>query len=469
MSRKRIAYLLAGAAVLSLCASAALAAGTGEDPAAAPGAEQTAAVEAAAQAAPSAESGAAAAEPEPEPKPDPDPEGTVSYANLKSRVSAGNLNYLILQENIDSIKANDFEKMEEDMRKGLNSLADAQWGMVSAGSSMNIPTDGLSSPLKEILEGVNAALQGTASMSGSMASASLQSQYDALRDQYDDLREGKIQADLADAVRQLENTQNTIVMATESLFAQLKELEATDTALERSLAALDRQLRELELRCELGQVSALTLKQAQAGRASLVSSRETLASNARTARMNLNSLLGAGLTEELKLGDLPQVTDDQLSQMDLEADLAAAKEASFTLYTARQDLDDAREKYNDAGGDAYHNPKRVEYIQARHTWQAAQYTYESAVQSFELSFRTLYSQIRDYRQVLGAARTALALEKDNYAVDQLKYEQGTISKNTLLTARDDLAAAQDKVDTAQRNLFSAYHSYRWAVDYGILN
>ncbi len=389
------------------------------------------------------------------------PIGAVGFDDLDERVRQGSLNYRILQENIDSIKANDYEKMEEDMRDQLNGLADAQWQMVSIPSQIV----GDSSTLGPL----GPALQGIASLSTSAASASLQANYNALRERYDDLREGKLQADLADKVRQMENTQNSIVLATESLFVQLKELEATDDTLGRSLTALDRQLQELELRHELGQVSALTLKQAQAGRASLVSSRETLASGARTMRMNLNSLLGVELTAEPKLGALPQVTDEQLSQMDLEADLAAAKEASFTLYTAKKDLDDAREDYIDAGGDAYHNPKKVEYIQARHAWQAAQYTYDAAVQTFELSFRTLYSQIQDYRQVLGAARTALALEKDNYAVDQLKYTQGTISKNALLTARDDLDAAQDKVDTARRNLFSAYNNYRWAVDYGILN
>ena len=33
----------------------------------------------------------------------------------------------------------------------------------------------------------------------------------------------------------------------------------------------------------------------------------------------------------------------------------------------------------------------------------------------------------------------------------------------------DLAAAQDKVDSAQRSLFTAYNNYRWAVEYGIAN
>ena len=55
-------------------------------------------------------------------------------------------------------------------------------------------------------------------------------------------------------------------------------------------------------------------------------------------------------------------------------------------------------------------------------------------------------QTKDFKQVLDAAKTALAVEQDNYGVDQLKYEQGTISKNALLTAEDDLAAAQDTVE-----------------------
>ena len=89
------------------------------------------------------------------------------------------------------------------------------------------------------------------------------------------------------------------------------------------------------------------------------------------------------------------------------------------------------------------------------------------MQSFETNFRILFNQVKDCKQLLDAARTAL--EESNYAVDQLKYEQGTISYNELLTAQDDLAAAQDEVDTAAINLFSTYNTYRWAVDYGILN
>ena len=38
-----------------------------------------------------------------------------------------------------------------------------------------------------------------------------------------------------------------------------------------------------------------------------------------------------------------------------------------------------------------------------------------------------------------------------------------------LAAHPELRAAEDAVTTARHNLFSAYNSYLWAVEYGILN
>lgn len=396
---------------------------------------------------------------EPAPEASPDPAGALSFANVDQRVRAGNLNYLVLEESIAQVEAIDYEELQEDLREGLNDIANLQWQTHMSGSM--IPPTGN--------DALDQALQGMLSMSASSASQSLQSQYDALREQFDDLKDGKIQQDAADSVRQLRATQDNLVMLTQSMYIQLSELQATDAALDRGLAALDRTIQEMELRYQLGQISALTLQQSRASRTSLLSQQQTLASSAQTLTMNLESMIGADLTGSLRLSALPQVSQEELDAMDLEADLAAAKEASYELYAAKKTLDDARETYEDAGDQYHYNDRHYEFVQAQHAWQAAQYTYDGAVQSFELSFRTLYAQVKDYQQVLQAAQTALAVEQDNCAVDQLKYEQGTISKNALLTAQDDLAAAEETVATAQRNLFSSYNNYRWAVDSGILN
>ena len=368
----------------------------------------------------------------------PDPAGTVSYENLERRMRENNLSLLALEESILAIEAIDYDEMADDYRQALNEIANAQWGMITG----------------SVIPGL-----------GSMLASSLDAQYDALREAFDDIKDGNLQQDNADLIWQLENTQNQLVVAGEALYIALASLEINEQTLDPSLDAVERGIQEAELRYQLGQISALTLEQTRANRTALISSQQTLNMNKENLGIQLKQMIGAELSSQMELTALPQVTDEQLEAMDLEADLAAAKEASYSLYDAKLTLDDAKETFDDAP----RNQKSYEYQVALHQWQGAQYTYNAAVQSFETSFRTLYNQVKDCKQVLDAARTALSVEEGNYAVDQMKYEQGSISYNTLLTAQDDMAAAREAVDTAAINLFSAYNTYRWAVEYGILN
>lgn len=367
----------------------------------------------------------------------PDPVGTISFSNLSSRVRENNFNLMALEETIASLEVIDYDKMKEDIRDSLNQLASYQWMLTISGNSM--------------------------------AADALQQSYDALRDTFDDLKDGKIQEDNAAVVRQLSNAQNQVVMAAESLYVALTELEENDQTMNRSLAALDRTIQELELRYQLGQISALTLEQTKAGRTSLTSGKQTLEMNIANYKTQMEQMIGAELSGSIQLQPLPQVTEEELNSMDLDADLTKAKEASYTLFAAKWTLNDAQEDFKDAGKDYKYNEKKYQYVAAQHTWQAAQYTYNAAVQNFENSFRTLYLQVKDHQQVLAAAKTALACEQDTYSSVQLKFEQGTISQNKLLDAGDKVSTAQDKVNSAAIDLFSAYNNYRWAVECGILN
>lgn len=462
LNRRITALLLTAALGCGLCATA-LAAGEEAAPTAGepPAVQETVQPQAQETAPPEEALPAPEQEPEAIPEPPvttPAPAGTLSFADLDQRVQEGSLNYLILQESVARIEANDYDKIKDDLRDGLNQIVDAQWQLEQT-AQITIPG----------MPELSAVLQGVVAISTASTSQSLQAQYDALRQQFDDLKAGKLQQQAADGIRQLRETQNSILMVTQGMYIQLAALDETDASLGRSLAALDRQIQELELRYELGQISALTLQQVKAGRTALVSSRQTLQSNAATLNLNLEAMVGAALTGKSRVGAVPTVNAGELSAMDLETDLAAAKNASFTLYDAKKQLDDAEEQFKDAGKEYKHDEKKYQYVQAQHAWQGAQYSYAGAVQSFELKFRTLYAQVKDAKQVLDAARTALAVEQDNYEVAQLKHQQGAISKNALLTAQDDLGTAQDKVSAAQRDLFSAYNNYRWAVDHGILN
>ena len=179
-------------------------------------------------------------------------------------------------------------------------------------------------------------------------------------------------------------------------------------------------------------------------------------------------MIGEELTAPLTLNALPEVTAEQLAAMDVEKDLEKAKAASYDLYAAKLTLEDADEEYKDKAGDLGYNKDNYEYIAVKHQWQAAQYTYNAAVQNFELSFRSLYDSVQSYASALNAAKVSLECECSDLAAAQLRYEQGTISENALHTAEDELYTAQDTVSGAERDLFTAYNNYRWAVDYGLL-
>ena len=380
-----------------------------------------------------------------------DPEGTVSFANLEARVRENNLTIRMLEESIASIDVVDYEKMYDELKDGLNEIAKIQRTMLQLGQ-------------------LDSAM-GNTSLSGSFSSeyifSSLDASYDSLRETFDDLKDGKIQGDYAAAKRQLENAENQVVMGAETLYMAILEMQNTRASLQRQLDALDRTVEEMELRYKLGQISALTLQQVKNGRTQLASGIATLDMNIRNYTRQLEVMLGLEQTGSLTLAEPPQVSDKQVAEMDYDTALAAAKEKSYDLFAAQKTLDDAEETYKDSikgyGQNNYH------YKSAVHTYEAAKYTYQSTVQSFEMNFRTMYDAVADYQQVLKASQSALDYQKNACAASQLKYQQGTISKNSLLEAQDSLASAEADVATAKHNLFSAYHTYLWAVEYGILN
>lgn len=462
MKQRTLALLLAGALALSLLGAGALAAEGTDSPA--QQAEETASADGTVSEDPAgapeeADTSAQAEAEVPEEAGDasetaveeyiPDPVGSISFANLSRRMHESSLQVLAIQESIDMLEEIDYDDLKEDLRESLNRIAQAQWGMLSIPLIPGIMSD------YEFHSAYN----------------QMDSAYDALREQFDAIKKGDMQADNADTVRQLKNVQNQIIMAGEATYIALTAMEIQEDGLERQLAALDRQLTELELRYELGHISSLTLQQAQAGRVALTSGLSTLRMNLDAYKGQLELLLGADITGNISLGALPRVTREELNGMDLERDLETAKANSWDLYEATETMKDARKEYSSRGGDdVYYSMKDdMTYMRVRHNWYAAQYTYNNTVQNFELGLRNLYLKVRDYCQVLDAAKTALAVEQDNYAVAQLKQSQGTMSLNGLLEAEDKLKEAKEKVSGAENDLFSAYNTYRWAVDCGILN
>lgn len=463
MNTRMTALLLSAALIAALGANAATPERTtaAEEPAAA----------VAEAAVPSEASDTDAARPDeaPEAEAPADADGTLSFYNLRGRMMESYYPLLTLSENIKMLDELDYARMEDDLRDQLNSIANQQWAIMSTPSLDPSSLAGLPPEQQAAAAASAAGASAASAVVSPIVRAQLQAQYDALDKAFDDVRKGKLQADNEGVKRQLRNLQNQAVATAESLYITCKSLAAQDAALTRTIAALERTEREMTLRHDLGQISALTLQQVGTGLVQAKSGQKTLRMNLDNILLQLKAMSGAPLDAALTLGALPQTTAAQLDAMDLEADLARAREASYELYDAKKTYDDAKEDYDDARKKYGEYSKKNEWMQAKHTWQAAQYTYENAKQSYELRFRTLYAQVRDAAQILDAKRAAVTAQEKSYAADALRYEQGRISANALAEAKDTLVKVKDEAAGAERDLFAQYHTYETAVTYGILN
>ena len=379
----------------------------------------------------------------------------LAFQDVEALIRENNLNILALDANIEAIHVVDYDQIADEIEASLKAIAKQQEAL----SSLALPPTG--SPVQDA---VNATL---AQMVTSSALQTLQSTYDSLDATFDELESGRMEEDNDAIVRQLRNAKDQIVKGGQALYIALAEMSITEASLGRSQAALERTVQEMELRYGMGQISALTLQEVKGGLTSLVSGRETLAMNLANYKTQLELMVGADLTGAIRLQDLPRVTGEELAAMDMEADLKQAVKHSYDIFSASRAMDEAEDAFDEAW-DAY-DKDDYRYLAAKHARQAAEYTYDAAVLNFEMGFRALYRQVQDYRQILSAAETALALEEASYAAAQLKHSQGTISQNALLTAADELETARDTVNSAAIDLFSAYNNYRWAVDHGILN
>ena len=431
--RQRISLLLAVLILAGTLSLPTLAAEPGED-----NARETGAQNGGVQQAPADPEETQNPRPDPEEtqNPRPDPEGTVTWANLDSRIREGSLIALILAENIGGIEGIDYDLMYDDLRRQINDIADLQWMMVLMGNSMGAD-----------------ALDQT---------------YDALRETFDAIKDGELQADNADVVWQLEDTVNQVVSGGETLYITLLGLEQQAADGQRGLAALDRSLEELRLRQTLGQVSQQTVAQLEQTRVETVSQLNSLDATIRELKVQLQNLIGEAPTGELELGALPTRSETVWEVPDYEAGLEAAKAASWTLRSAQKALEDAEEDWKDARSDYRSSRKQYLLQQAEHTWNAAQLTYQSTVQNFETSFKSLYDSLANYEQLYASAQSALVWQQSQLDTVQTRYDLGLTTCSAVLDAQDEVASAQSALDSAWRDLFSACNSYRWAVEYGLL-
>ena len=406
--------------------------------------------------------------------------GSLSFDGIENQVRRGNPNVKAAQEGLAQVKAMNWNRALSDLEDNIDELESGiTLRTASAAASISGAAYSISQAMvlaqdaEQAQEAAELMVGGISAVStGTYLSAqaeSLNSTLEALEEQRDDLikQRDKYPKTIEDTERMVQSTTDQIVAGAETLYLTILSTELQYESLQDRTTAMARTVEEMELRHELGQISAQTLLQIQNGYTTMTNSLSGLETTLQTLRASLQSLLGEVPDGNLTLTDTPKVTQAELDAILYDSDLAKAKEKSYSLYSAARSVEKAREEMEDARKD--NGKSSYQYQMAEHAYQSAVYQEASAIASFELSFQVLYQALAPAQSALAVKAAELTYQEQACAAAELKYQQGNISANALQEAVNARESARRDVASAKLDLFIAYHSYRQAVDKGLVN
>ena len=414
---------------------------------------------------------------------------TLSYSQIDGKVRANNLAVKSMEASMKSMEAMDWDEIIDEIednidrledqlavlkaanQAGANAQAQIKQAAGETGGGTTTPTDpsdptGMMGQIEEIVEG--AIKESMAQMQAQQMAATLQSTIESLETQLEDIKEQKedYKKTVADTKVQFASLINQTVAGIQSLYVSILSYEDQLTALKESQAAVQRMVDQMELRYQLGQISRLTLQQVRNSYDALLVGLDSMENGIAFMKSSLQSQLGEEPTGQVTLTALPEVSAADISAASYYSDLDKAKAASYDLYSAHRGVEDAKDDMDDARRENGKNS--YQYKMAEHSHQAAQYQEQSAIQSFELSFLNLFNALAPAQTALETAQTTLDYEEQMYKVAELKYQLGNLSAHALADAKDTYENAKRDYKAAESDLFTAWTSYRNAVDYGLV-
>lgn len=318
-----------------------------------------------------------------------------------------------------------YQKQIKDLRKSLNGLADTEEN----------------SALRRTLQSQIRILESNR--------AAAEASYRNLDDDEDDAEE-KQEKTVDNTRRQMQNAADEICMSAENTYISLRGMKYSLSQTNRSLQQLDRNIAAVQKQVQMGMTGVNDLKSLQAQRESALASKAALTTQVDALTNTLAIQCGYTTGTQIETSDLPVVTNDIISAIDYDKDLAEALKNSYAIY--------AKEYAMQTASDDYENSR----TNTLYAYQAAKIDRDAQKESTTAAFRKLYKDMQEKQTALNAADADLAQAKKTFTVSQVQYQRGMISRMAYDTAQDTFTTAQEAEVSARIDLLTAYNTYQWA-------
>lgn len=363
----------------------------------------------------------------------------LTFDTLEKTVREGNVSIRSYQQTVESAEKTDVSDQYINKYFNLSQQIDAYDKQINSlkKSRDSIKDDALKASITAQIR----VLQATRD--------SLYQQYKGLDDDEDDAKDE--QKKTVDSTRrQMQNNADTICLSAENNYISLASMQYSLAQTERSLQQLDRSIAQTKKQLALGIATKNTLSGLQSQRELLAAQQKSEQTSADSLANTLAIQCGYPTGTEITIESLPEVTAEQLASIDYETDLAEALKNSYSIWSAD---DSVRKASDDYENDVTNN---------LHAYEAAKIQRDATEESVKSSFRKLYKTMQEKNTAMTAAQTDLAQAQKTFAVSQLQYNRGMISRIKFEEAQDTYTTAQETAENARTGLLTAYNNYQWA-------
>lgn len=363
----------------------------------------------------------------------------LTFDTLEKTVREGNVSIRSYQQTVESAEKTDVSDQYINKYFNLSQQIDAYDRQIR---ELKKSRDGITD--KNLLDSINAQINVLQAQR-----ESLHRQYNDLDDDEDDAKDEQKNT-VNSTRRQMQNNADTICMSAENNYISLASMQYSLAQTERSLQQLDRTIAQTKKQVALGIATKNTLSGLQSQRELLAAQQKSAQTSADSLRNTLAIQCGYPTGTEITIEALPGVTNEQLAAIDYEKDLAAALENSYSIWSAS---DSVRKASDDYENNVTNN---------LHAYEAAKIQRDATEESVKSSFRKLYKTMQEKITAMAAAQGDLTQAQKTFAVSELQYKRGMISRLKYEETQDTYTTAQETAENARTDLLTAYNNYEWA-------
>ncbi|MBQ1333749.1 MAG: TolC family protein, partial [Clostridia bacterium] len=235
--------------------------------------------------------------------------------------------------------------------------------------------------------------------------------------------------------------------AQQLLLSYYKLLNTRDT-LKINLAYLDESLNVSKVMYEMGMMTYIDYIAILNSKTELQSNLITLESNISQIETSLKTMINLSSEDQMKIAEFKPLDAGVIDTLDREACYAQAVQNSYTLKSNFETLFDADMNYYVAESDMTEKQRDNAVI-----------SYRTAKTAVSNTFDNQWTDLALKRDALKIAQTKVELAKTTYELDQVRMENGTISKIDLVKSENAYKTAQIDYNNAQIDFTTAYKKF----------